>query len=252
MAEHEQQALATVSEAMARHPHGIVGFSGGKESLVLRHLLQPWFDRLEFVWVNTGAMFPHMRDFILQHGATEVHSNQAERFSRVGLPSRIVPIHNTPLGMLAQNSPPRLMLTDWLNCCSSLRARPLIERAWARGATLYMHGQRAEDGCTLSQLPEGLEGLGPLHGWSEAQVYEYLDRNSIELPAQYGAGYRDSGECWNCTAELGVDRLQYLAAVYPDLWRQLKPVLWAVYGEVTTEWNKHREGLDMVFAEDAQ
>jgi 3'-phosphoadenosine 5'-phosphosulfate sulfotransferase (PAPS reductase)/FAD synthetase len=252
MNDHERQARAAVSEALERHDRATVWFSGGKESLVLKHLLQPWSDRLEYVWVNTGAMLPHMREYVLRHGVTEVQSDQAERFRRVGLPSRIVPIFNTPLGVMAQNSPGRPMFTDWLNCCAALRSLPLIEHARSRGATLYVHGQRAEDGCTLSTAPDGLEALDPLRTWTEPQVYEYLERHGIELPPQYGLGYRDSGECWNCTAELGVDRLQYLAAVYPDLWRQLKPVLWAVYGAVTTEWNKHREGLDMVFAEDAQ
>lgn len=81
-------------------------------------------------------MLPQMREFILWRAAIEIHSNQAERFRRVGLPSRVVPIYNTPLGVMTQNTPPRLMLTDWLNCCASLRTLPLIEHARGRGVTL--------------------------------------------------------------------------------------------------------------------
>jgi 3'-phosphoadenosine 5'-phosphosulfate sulfotransferase (PAPS reductase)/FAD synthetase len=246
---HVQTSLERVAAAMEKHSRAVVGFSGGKESLVLKHLLQPWADRLEYVWVNTGAMLPHMREFILGHGVTEVMSDQGERFRRVGLPSRIVPIFNTPLGVMTQSTPERLMLTDWVNCCAALRTQPLINAARIRGLTLYVHGQRLADGVLLT-TPGDLESLDALREWSEAQVYEYIQRNEVALPPQYLAGYRDSGECWNCTSELDVNRFRYLAAEYPQLWARLKPSLQQVYGAVFGEWSKHKASLDLAFQAD--
>jgi 3'-phosphoadenosine 5'-phosphosulfate sulfotransferase (PAPS reductase)/FAD synthetase len=245
-----EASLARVARAMEKHSRAVVGFSGGKESLVLKHLLQPWADRLEYVWVNTGAMLPHMREFILGHGVTEVMSDQADRFRRVGLPSRIVPIFNTPLGVMTQRSPERLMLTDWVNCCAALRTQPLIDAARARGLTLYVHGQRLADGVLLT-TPGDLKSLDVLREWSEAQVYEYIERNEIALPPQYALGFRDSGECWNCTAELDASRVRYLESEYPELWGRLKPALRQVYGAVAGEWNKHKDTFDAVFRDDA-
>ena len=47
-----------------RHEKAVLAFSGGKDSLVCLDICRAYRDQLTVVWVNTGAMFPHMRDFV--------------------------------------------------------------------------------------------------------------------------------------------------------------------------------------------
>ena len=246
---HVEQSLEAISQAMDAAPRGVVAYSGGKESVVLKHVLKPWADRLEFVWVNTGAMLPHMRDFILEQGVTEVQSDQAQRFKAAGLPSRVVPIFNTPLGSLMEAAPQdRLLVSDWVTCCLSLRSQPIELYMREHGIGLEIHGQRAEDGVA-AQYPRRIL---PLWNWTEQQVYSYVREHRLELPQQYSMGYPDSGECWNCTAQVSELRFTYLAAHHPEQWQQLRPSLLAVYGALDAEHERTRAALDVLKAEETQ
>ena len=44
-----------IGNTIERHGKAAVMFSGGKESVVLAHLLEPFKDRIELILVNTGA-----------------------------------------------------------------------------------------------------------------------------------------------------------------------------------------------------
>ena len=45
-----------VTAVFAKHRRVLVSFSGGEDSLVLAHMLDPYKDRFDLVWANTGAM----------------------------------------------------------------------------------------------------------------------------------------------------------------------------------------------------
>ena len=45
-----------------------LAFSGGMESVATVNALQPFHDRVTLLWVNTGAMFPHMVEFVRDYG----------------------------------------------------------------------------------------------------------------------------------------------------------------------------------------
>jgi 3'-phosphoadenosine 5'-phosphosulfate sulfotransferase (PAPS reductase)/FAD synthetase len=237
---HDAEAIrAQVEDGLGRHGRAICGFSGGKESLVLWHALRPLRDRVTFAWVNTGAMLPHMRPFVLKHdGVIELHGNLPLRFKTAGLPAMMVPIRNTDMGALAEREPKgRIRINDWFTCCVTVRCQPLIDHARAHGIPLLIHGQRHQDNVTpFSNMPGGLEEIGPLWDWTEAEVYAYIEANGIELPHQYANGNRGSFECWACTALIDPDRVRYLSKHYPELWAMLRPnvlaVAEAIYHEV--------------------
>ena len=51
-------ARAAIAAAFDTDRRVFLGFSGGKDSLTLLHLCEPWHDRLTLIWVNTGYMAP--------------------------------------------------------------------------------------------------------------------------------------------------------------------------------------------------
>lgn len=232
--------LTAIEDALRKHGRGVLAFSGGKESVLLAEELEPFKDRLTLAWVNTGAMLPHMESFVRGYGErfnlVELHSHQAGRFGRVGLPSRIVPIYNTPLGATAEREPPRLMVTDWVSCCSCLRGKPLLDYMDAHNMTLLIHGQRRLDNVhPLHSWPGWIDRLPPLWEWSEDDVMAAIDRKGCALPIQYQEGVLDSMECWNCPADLKPQRVRFLAKHYPELARQIGPLVGAIYGAVYDE-----------------
>ncbi len=231
-----QKSLEMVARAIQRHGRAAVGFSGGKDSLVLKHLLNPLSKQIDFIWVNTGSMMPHMERFVRELGVIELRGNQTARFATAGLPVRIAPVLNTAAGRVEREPRQRLMLSDWYSCCYEVRCAPMRDYLKLRGITLFIDGQRFEDNFdTLGGGVSGIERLQPLWEWSGADVQAYIEAHQLELPEQYGQGYRDSIECWNCTATIDADRFAYLAKHHPQRWEALKPALAAIYGAANSE-----------------
>jgi phosphoadenosine phosphosulfate reductase len=187
-------------------------------------------------------MVEFVRRFAKMWDLIELASDQPARLAAVGLPARIVPIANTAVGFEAEREPRnRLLLTDWLTCCADLRGRPLESYVRRTGPTLVIHGQRWADNTMPSAMPVA-EVLVPLHGWSDKDVHAYIEANGIELPPQYAHG-ADSLECWNCTAEDSPRQFRFMAAAYPNLLDQLRPMLAAVYGATAKELQAAEPGL---------
>ena len=59
---------AAIEDIFARHERVFLSFSGGKDSLVLSHLREPYHDRLTLIWTNTGHMAPPMVEFVRSFG----------------------------------------------------------------------------------------------------------------------------------------------------------------------------------------
>ena len=88
--------LATLFDC---HQRAVLAFSGGKDSLVCLDLCRDYRDKLTVVWVNTGAAFPHMVEFVRKaaegYSLIELHSDQAAWHAQHGLPAEIVPGANS-------------------------------------------------------------------------------------------------------------------------------------------------------------
>ncbi len=105
------------------------------------------------------------------------------------------------------------------------------------------HGGRFKD---FEQ--RGLRVAYPLRGWTEGDVFEYIDRHAIALPEQYGAGYANSLECWCCTAMVdpGNTRWKYLEKHYPASFEVVRRQAERIDAAVTRELAGFKEQVGRI------
>jgi len=211
----------SLAALFARHERVFLGFSGGKESIALAHMLEPWRDRVTLLWVNTGHMAPHMVEFVRGYGEwftlEEVASpNLIEHWQAMGTPAEVFPLAN-----ITGSAAPRLQ--PWLHCCNIIRQEPMSAFLRSQpGPCCFINGQRRQDqdGATVaglrSRLPATVEVVMPLASWSEDDVFAYVATHGLALPPQYAEGYPDSIECLICPAPMKAARLRYLRRHFPD------------------------------------
>lgn len=212
-------AIATID----RHQRIGLHLSGGKDSLATLHLLRPYWHRLTVYWMNTGAAFPEtvaMMDRIrakVPH-FVEVVGNQPAQLAAHGWPTDLMPTTSTPDGQAIE--PGGIKLQDRYQCCYRSLMLPMHERMLADGVTLIIRGQRSEESAKSPARSgyvdpdSGIELLFPIEGWSESDVYDYLHRHKIPVPAFYDIG-NHSIDCMTCTAWWGHGHLRYLRERHP-------------------------------------
>ncbi|GJE29535.1 phosphoadenosine phosphosulfate reductase domain-containing protein [Methylobacterium organophilum] len=216
------QTRAALAGIFERHQRVFLAFSGGKDSLALACLCEPWRDRLALLWVNTGYMLPAMVEFVRGHRDryTLVELAPArpmtEQWREAGTPADIVPIEH--LAGIGWREPP---LQPWTTCCAANRVQPLITHAeQAGGPCALLFGQRRSDGGgTLeglqSILPARIEVALPLWAWSTADVLAYVAEQGIQLHPHHDE-CPTSIECTCCPANLSLEKLRLLDRVQPD------------------------------------
>jgi len=229
-----------------------VAFSGGMESVALVNALKPFHDRLTLLWVNTGAMFPHMIEFVRDYGKLlpliELSSDLTANWKSQGLPARVLPVANAmPFGAHVE---PKIQ--PWILCCKALRSEP-IERFLAASAarpSYFVHGQRRKDfaaghsiASEMIALPQGVRSLAPLWGWGRGDVANYVQENGLTLPGQYSR-IADSLECWACTGEHTRERSAYMRDEYPELLATVLPGIRRVQSAVVAALQKLEDAME--------
>ena len=246
---------SSVKEVLEEFEKPIVKFSGGKDSIVLAHFLEPLKDYFTLVLVNTGANLPHMEDFFKSYkdrfNFVELKSNQAEYIQKAGYPSTLVPVYNQINSSFMVKGERKILINDWVTCCANLRGLPLKQYAQKIGSTLSIHGQRNSDigGFPQYYLEDGVSHWGIIYDWTDADIFYYIKLHNLELPDQYNYAashsdkYRNedkslSYDCWNCSASVSSIKVDYLRDKYPHLLEEYKPIVKAVYGAVNDELNR--------------
>ncbi len=169
-----KRSIPDLASLFARHEKVVLGFSGGKDSLVCLHLCRDYRSQFDLCWVNTGAMFPHMETFVRKAAKgfnfVELKTDVEAWREKYGEPADVVPVFNSLAGLGLEPGRPRPALQPWTACCVVNRNKPLWDYTAKSGASLFIHGQRRTDGVVsgfLTQAPgEKFEVCPLIAGWS--------------------------------------------------------------------------------------
>lgn len=220
----------TVQETFRTDLPVFMSFSGGKESVVLAHLCEPWRDRVTLLWVNTGHMAPHMVEFVRSYRdrgwkllelapAQDLFTHWQEH----GVPTDVTSASHL-IGREGQT------YQLWPTCCLQNRQMPSTVFLAERGPCIALSGQRRKDQAATPQglaslLPDHVNVMMPLWEWDEARVLAYVEEHGLTLPVQYGQGYTGSIECLCCPAGATPERMRYLDHHHPEKAAGIRTVL---------------------------
>jgi 3'-phosphoadenosine 5'-phosphosulfate sulfotransferase (PAPS reductase)/FAD synthetase len=174
-------------------------FSGGRNSLVLLHILTPYLDDIVVIWCNTGAAYESTRKQMDQIRSTvphffEVTSDQPGDIEKFGWPTDILPLRH----ILSEggNLVPTLQTT--YDCCRKNIGGPIGDALKEKGISLCYSGKLEAKPVKI----ENTEFKFPLGHWTKKMVQDYVEKHNIMVPPYYHDGEEKSRECWSCTGFL--------------------------------------------------
>lgn len=188
----------------------IIQFSGGKDSLACLYLLKNEWDTIRVVWVNSGAAYPEMIDYMKKWKSRlphfiEVKSDQPNQIKNNGYPADISVVNDTLFGRQFVNGAGPLV-QPYLNCCAENIWFPMMRAIQELGATEVVRGQRKDDNRQAKiqdgAVINGIKFTFPIYDWSEKDVFSYLKEVNADMPEAYLKGEKTGRDCWDCTAYL--------------------------------------------------
>jgi 3'-phosphoadenosine 5'-phosphosulfate sulfotransferase (PAPS reductase)/FAD synthetase len=208
---------------LERHEKIALGFSGGKDSLAVVYLLQPYLDRLAIYHLDTGDLLPEVMD-VVDHvrgfapNFITVRSDVMAWQAANGLPTDLLPFGSHPVGRAIGHEAARLV--GRYDCCYSNLMLPLYQRVVSDGNTLLIRGTKHADPLRLpmadGEKNDAIELWLPIKDWSNAEVFDYL--RSVDAPiSRIYDHVTNSPECARCSAWWGEKRAAYLREYHPAL-----------------------------------
>lgn len=246
-ADRRQSAEAAIAAAFATGEPVFLSFSGGKDSLAVLKLCEPYEGRFKLLWTNTGYIFPRVEALIRaqgeRFGLVEIKSDPMTAWEAGGLPTEVLTVAN----FMTRNED--LKLQPWNLCCYASKAMPIEQFCSRAGPMVLLNGQRVADGWRFSgrPMPANVKCLAPLADWSTEDVFAFIEAEGVELPAHY-AEIADSLDCWICPATWGMPYAPtfggYIAREYPDLARVALPPARRIHAHMNEAVVRMQQALD--------
>jgi 3'-phosphoadenosine 5'-phosphosulfate sulfotransferase (PAPS reductase)/FAD synthetase len=221
--------MMDIANLLSRHEKIGLQFSGGRDSLATVYLLRPWLDRITVYWGNTDDPYPETLEVVDHVRAMcpnfiEINGRQPQVVAEFGIPSDLVPVNSTPLGLSgARRAGP--LIQDRYSCCWRVVMYPLHQRMKDDGVTLIIRGQREADNLKgplrSGDTMDGFEFLYPIEAWSDAQTSAYLVSEGAPLPRFYDTMSTTPG-CMTCSAFWEDGQAQYLKRHHPETYGEVQ------------------------------
>ncbi len=209
----EREALAFIRRTVERiEAPVVVGFSGGKDSLVAYLLVEKALGYSPpLFFINTGLEFPetvaYVHEFAHKRGVEIVGKEAGDRFWE----------------SLATFGPPA---RDFRWCCKVLKLGPAATTiAEALGSqSLSFMGQRRLESFQRSVEPRvtnnpwvpGQTSANPIRNWNALEVWLYIFRERAEFNPLYLQGYHRLG-CYLCPSS-PLEELEGLSRTHPQMY----------------------------------
>lgn len=224
--------MQELAEFFTRHTRIALHFSGGKDSLAVLWLCQPYWEQIEVIWVNAGNPSKEVLEQMEQIAKlvphfTVLRGRQPEWVAENGYPVEIVPFRDTAAGQ-AVHRREGIKLTYFANCCFANLWEPLFQYRRQKGFDGILSGTKDCDAkrpaiVGPSVMDGAVEYFFPVWNWSDEDVKTYL---GDKLPEYYSRGYESSADCVNCTAYVSENRarLQELRTTNPTVAAEIEAV----------------------------
>ena len=186
-------------------PTNALLFSGGRDSCVLLHIMEPWLGETVVVWVNTGAAFESTIKQMEQVKTDvphffEVRTDQPADIAKWGYPTDILPVrHDIQLHGYRE---PKLQSTA--SCCAKSIWIPIKLALADLKVTAVYSGVREDEEMKDARWPMTIDGIQykyPLKKWTKQMVQDYVIKHNIWVPPYYDTE-GNSRDCWSCTGYL--------------------------------------------------
>ena len=246
-----------IEEIINKHAKISLLFSGGKDSMACLFLLKKYWNKINVMWVNTGAAFPETIEMMEYFKSilpifTEIKSDQPNYINYFGLPSDVVPINKTLTGsFLLPNNETKINI--YIDCCAANIWFPSYNAAKDYGATMIIKGTKSSDKqkspIKSMDIVDGITHFMPIENWSNHDVLAYLKTQDFEIPDFYSL-HDSSLDCWDCTAycKNHIDKLNYMKNKHPEKHDKLIQKLCIVYKSIQEELNPMRQMLGLAYA----
>lgn len=235
---------ADFATVLARHPRAALQLSGGRDSLACLYLLRPWLDQITVYWLNTGAAYPETLAIMDQVRTmcphfVEIDGNQPGVVATFGLPSDLVPVSRTAIGVMSVGETDGVLIQDRYSCCARTIMLPVHQRMLADGITLIIRGQKNDDRLKgqyrSGDVVDGIECLYPVEDWTNEQVTAYLREQGAPASRFYEM-LNGSPDCMTCSAWWEEGAVKYLKRYhypqYQEVQRRLDVIKIAVAGHI--------------------
>jgi 3'-phosphoadenosine 5'-phosphosulfate sulfotransferase (PAPS reductase)/FAD synthetase len=245
--------LRRVEMLLEVHKKVALAFSGGRDSIAMRHVLKPFLSDITLVWVNSGNLFPEILEYMGRIRATtprfvEIKTNQPESIRNNGYPVDVLPIDYTEYGSSC-TEPKDIKLRSYLDCCVENISLPMYNYIKDNGYTLMFRGNRASEGHrspgSNGDIQEGVQFVSLIEKWSDQDVLDFLEARGEEITPRLRIGH-SSLDCKDCTAFTchSLERMSYIRKYHPDTFLHLKPVFMKIDRAV----RKETEGLKKILS----
>jgi len=234
-----------MNEFFDRHEKVALFFSGGKDSIACLELCKPYLDKIVVIWVNTGANFPEVEEYVTKIALevpnfVEITTNQPWSVEISGYPVDVVPVNFTKLGQ-EFTAPKEVLLRSYLECCNENLWSPSYAKVKELGITGVIRGQRADEGhkapIKSGYVADGIEYFFPLQDWSNKDVNDYLVKRGVEMTERLRMKSHTSLDCWTCTAftDSSVERMEYMKKYHPAKHQTVAKLLQRIDNAVSSE-----------------